>query len=323
MSKDIYVLIEHIQGKVSDLSYMMLAQGRQLVKQTGGDLYGVLLGSQIPDVSKDLDADCIWYYDHPSLADFTWNAYLKVLADLITENQPRLLLMGETTIGSDIAGALSVRLAVPLISCCRLLTVENDCITYTSQICGGKMMVEGPVDAPVSLITMIPGSFKAEQGKGQQPPPMTMRTNPDLEGLQVRLKQYDNPDTGDVDITREKVLVAVGRGIQREDNMDLVNELAEVLQAAVCATRPVIDQGWLPTTRLVGKSGKTVNPTVYLALGISGAPEHSEAITGSGMIIAVNTDPAAPIFDLARYGTQVDLLDLLPVLIDQIRARTG
>jgi electron transfer flavoprotein alpha subunit len=142
---------------------------------------------------------------------------------------------------------------------------------------------------------------------------------PALEGLRVALKQYIDPPAGDVDITRQPLLVAVGRGIQREDNLELANELVDALGATLCGTRPVVDQGWLPTTRLVGKSGKAVKPKVYLALGISGAPEHTEAITGSEMIIAINTDPAAPIFDLARYGATVDLLDLLPVLTEKVQ----
>ena len=135
----------------------------------------------------------------------------------------------------------------------------------------------------------------------------------------VIFKKYLEPESADVDITKQSVLVSVGRGIQQKDNLDLAEELAEALGTAVSASRPVIDQGWLSTSRLVGKSGKAVKPKVYLAFGISGAPEHTEGITGSDMIIAVNTDPAAPIFNIAKYGAEVDLLDLLPVLTEKIR----
>jgi electron transfer flavoprotein alpha subunit len=113
-------------------------------------------------------------------------------------------------------------------------------------------------------------------------------------------------------------LIAVGRGIQREDNLELAEELASKLGGAVCASRPVVDQGWLDTSRLVGKSGKSVSSKVYFAIGISGAPEHVESITGSETIIAINSDPTAPIFDIAQYGANVDLFDLLPALTDQI-----
>jgi len=140
-----------------------------------------------------------------------------------------------------------------------------------------------------------------------------------LTETRITFKQYIEPEMGDVDITKETVLIAVGRGIQNQDNLPLVEELARALHGAVCGSRPVIDQGWLPTTRLVGKSGKTVKPMVYLALGISGAPEHVEGMADSEVIIAINTDPTAPIFEVAKYGATVDLFDLIPALIEQLK----
>jgi electron transfer flavoprotein alpha subunit len=144
-----------------------------------------------------------------------------------------------------------------------------------------------------------------------------------LDGLRIKLNQYIEPETSDVDISKESLLIAVGRGIQNKDNISLAEELAQAIGGVVCASRPVVDQGWLPTSRLVGKSGSTVKPKVYLAIGISGAPEHVEAITGSDVIIAINTDPAAPIFNIAKYGTTADLFDLVPALTEQIRNIKG
>ena len=117
------------------------------------------------------------------------------------------------------------------------------------------------------------------------------------------------------DITKESILVAVGRGIQNEDDLDLVDEVAEALGGAVCASRPIVDQGWLATSRLVGKSGQQVKAKLYLALGISGAPEHVEGISGSEIIIAINNDPTAPIFNIAKYGAEVDLYDFVDAFI--------
>ena len=193
----------------------------------------------------------------------------------------------------------------------------------TCQICGGKIMVEGELPGPTALVTMVPGGFKPEQGKSTQPPTMTAGTVTGLEELRVTLKQYIEPEAGDVDISKEPILISVGRGIQNQDNIALAEELAEALNGVVCASRPVVDQNWLPTTRLVGKSGKQVKPKIYLALGISGAPEHVEAITGSDVIIAINTDPTAPIFSIAKYGAVIDLLDLAPVLTEQVRQAKG
>jgi electron transfer flavoprotein alpha subunit len=325
MNQDIFVLIEHVRGQVADISYMLLAQARQIARATGGQVYAILLGHNAASLAQDLAADHVWYVDHPSLADFNWDAYQQVLAKLIAQppseaaQPPRLVLFGDTTIGADLAGVLSVKLNLPLVGFCRQVLAEGNCLTYVSQVCGGKMMVEGIIPEGTTLVMLAPGKFKVEDGKSAVPPALDRLPAPALEELRVALKQYIDPPAGDVDITRQPLLVAIGRGIQREDNLELAKELVDALGATLCGTRPVVDQGWLPTTRLVGKSGKAVKPKVYLALGVSGAPEHTEAITGSEMIIAINSDPAAPIFDLARYGATVDLLDLLPVLTEKVQ----
>jgi electron transfer flavoprotein alpha subunit len=180
-------------------------------------------------------------------------------------------------------------------------------------------MAEGELPSPTALVTMIPGGYKAEAGRSTQAPPVTAASAPAMDNLRVSIKQYIEPDTSDVDITKEKMLVSIGRGIQNKDNIELANELATAIGCAVSASRPVVDQGWMPTTRLVGKSGKQVKPKIYLALGISGAPEHVEGMGESEAIIAINTDPNAPIFNIAKYGTTVDMFDLLPVLTEKVK----
>jgi electron transfer flavoprotein alpha subunit len=246
-----------------------------------------------------------------------------VLASLIHEDKPRLALFGDTSIGVEVAGPLSARLNLPLVSYCRSIHAQAGALKYTSQVCGGKIMVEGDLPGPVVLVTMIPGAYKVEHGRSAQPPVVVWGSPQSLDDLPVRFKGYIEPDVSDVDISKEAILVSVGRGIQSQDNLTLAQELAEALGGVVTASRPVVDQGWLPSTRLVGKSGKHVKPKVYLALGISGAPEHVEAIADSEVIVAINTDPDAPIFNLAKYGATVDLLDLMPVLTENIKlART-
>jgi electron transfer flavoprotein alpha subunit len=214
-------------------------------------------------------------------------------------------------------------LELPLISQCHTLQAVNSALKFTSQICGGKLMAEGDLPDTTTLLTLIPGGFKAEAGQSTQPPPVSEVDAPALDDVRVTLKQYIEPEAGDVDISKESILIAVGRGLQNQDDLELAEELAEALGGAVCASRPVIDQGWLPTTRLVGKSGKRVKPKLYLALGISGAPEHAEAIIDSDTIIAINTDPTAPIFDIAQYGAEVDMLDLLEALTEQVEEAKG
>lgn len=319
MQQDIYVLVEHICGQVADISYLMLAAAHGITEEVGGSVVAVLLGHHAQDLANSLATNRVLYFDHPALADFTSSAYQRVLASLIHENRPRLVLFGDTSIGAEVAGPLSARLNLPLVSYCREIHTRSGTLKYTSQICGGKIMVEGDLPEPTALATMIPGAYKADQGRSAQPPVVVWSAVPSLEDLPVKFLHYIVPEVSDVDISKESILVSVGRGIQTQDNLSLVKDLADALGGVVTASRPVVDQGWLPTTRLVGKSGKRVKPKLYLALGISGAPEHVEAIADSEMIIAINTDSDAPIFNLANYGAIVDILDLIPALTETVK----
>jgi electron transfer flavoprotein alpha subunit len=324
MTSDIYVLIEHLQGQVSDMSYMMLAAGRPLAEGSGGNLVAMLLGQDAQGLAADLGADRVLYVEHPALAEFSPEAYVRVLAHLIQQGNPRAVLLGETSVGADVAGTLSARLDLPIVSLCCNAYAEGDTLKFVSQIYGGKVLAEGDLPEPMALITMVPGEFKTEAGQSATAPEIVPTAPPDLEGLKVIHKQYIEPEVGDVDIAKEPILIAVGRGIQQEANLELAEELASAMGGTTCASRPVVDQGWLPPSRLVGKSGKSVKSKIFLAIGISGAPEHVQGITGSEMIIAINTDPSAPIFDVAKYGAEVDAIDLMPVLTEKVQeAKSG
>jgi len=323
MTTDIYVLIEHLQDQVSDMSYMMLAAGRPLAEASGGNLVAMLLGQDAQGLAANLGADRVLYVNHPALADFNPEAYPRVLAELIKEGAPRAVLLGETSIGADVAGTLSVRLGLPIVSLCRNAYAEGGILKFVSQIYGGKVLAEGELPEPTALITMVPGDFKAEAGQSATAPEIVPTSPPDLEGLKVTHKQYIEPEAGDIDITKEPILIAVGRGIQQEANLELAEELASAMGGTICASRPVVDQGWMATNRLVGKSGKTVKPKVYLAIGISGAPEHAEGISDTELFIAINTDEQAPIFDIAKYGAATDLFDLIPALTEKIKEAKG
>ena len=319
MNQDIYVVIEHLRGQVSDISYIILAAARVLANATGGKVIAVLLGHDVEPLSSDFAADRVLYMEHPAFADFSSDAYQRALEGLLKEQMPRAVLFGDTTIGGDVAAWLSTHLALPLVSACRTVRADNGALKFVSQICGGKMMAEGDLPGPSALVLMVPGGFKPKQGRSAQPPELARVNAPPLDDLRVTVKDYVEPAVGDVDVSKEAIVVSIGRGIQNQDNVELAEELAKALGGVVSGSRPVIDQGWLAPTRLVGKSGKAVKPKLYLALGISGAPEHAEAIGDSEMIVAINTDAAAPIFDLAKFGSQVDMLDLLPVLTEKVQ----
>lgn len=319
MSQEYFVFIEHFLGQVTDISYMLLAQARKLAGTDKGKVVAILTGSKAEGLAADLAADIVLYIDHPDLAEYTGYACAKAVTGLIQDKSPRVVLFGDTTIGAEMAGVLSARLGLPLVSSCLELAQEDSRIQYATQIYGGKIFAEGYLPEMTTLVTMLPGRFKVEQGKSSKTPEVTAVAAPSLGDLKVTFKQYIEPENADVDITKQSVLVTVGRGIQQKANLDLAEDLAEALGTVVAASRPIIDQSWLPVSRLVGKSGKTVKPKVFLAFGISGAPEHTEGITGSEMIIAINTDPAAPIFNIAKYGAEVDMLDLLPVLTEKVK----
>ena len=318
MNKDILVVIEHIRGEVADISYMMIAAARQLAETTEGEVLAVLMGSGVENLAGNLAADKVIYFEDPQLADFTSGTYQQTLEILISENNPRAVILGHTSIGMEVASLLSAKSDLPLVSSCLSFSGENGSIKFTTQLYGGKILAEGLIPEPIALLTMVPGGYKPEDGQSSTPPQVITAASPQFTDLEISVKQYIEPETGDVDITLQPLLIAVGRGIQLEDNIEIAEELAEAIGGVVCASRPVVDQGWLPTSRLVGKSGYRVKPKVYLALGISGAPEHTEGIAGSETIIAINTDPAAPIFNIAKYGVVEDIFDLVPVLTEKI-----
>ena len=319
MTNDILILAEHLNGKLSDISYEMVGKAKQLAPAFGGKVIAVLLGSGAQALAESIGADSVLYVDDPVLADFNPEAYSRVLVALIKERSPRLVMIGNTSAGMDLAAGLSVATGLPLIAYVNGLAAEGGTLVATSQIYGGKIQAEAVPDGEACIVSCLAGAFPAEPGKGSaSAEPIASPVS--LDDLKVKFVKLIQPAGGDVDITQQSILVSIGRGIGGPENIELAQELAVALGAAVSASRPVTDAGWLPKTRQVGKSGLTVKPKVYLALGISGAPEHLEGMRGAELIIAVNTDLKAPIFDVAHYGATCDMLDLMPALTEAVKA---
>jgi electron transfer flavoprotein alpha subunit len=313
MSNNIFVIAEHLKGKVEDITYEMLGKAKELASSSGGEVVAVLLGSGASDLSSDFGADKVLYIDSPHLADFNPEAYCKTLAAVIGEHQPKTVLVGNTSQGMDIAAGLSIDCDMPLVAYASDISAGS----VTSQLYGGKMNVESQIDGDRFIASVLAGAFPADAGKGSGAAVENVAA-PDLSGLKVQFKQLVEPAGGDVDITQHDVLVSVGRGIQNEDNLPVVQALADKLGGALSSSRPIVDSKWLPKTRQVGKSGLKVKPKVYIAVGISGAPEHIEGMKGAECIIAINTDPNAPIFDYAHYGVTEDLFDVVPALTEKL-----
>ncbi len=317
MANDIIVLAEHLNGKLADITFEMAGKAKQLAAAFGGKAVAVMLGSGVKSLAESIGADSVIYVDDPALAQFNPEAYSRVLAALIKDRAPQMVMMGNTSVGMDLAAGLSVTTGLPLIAYVNGLAADGGALVATSQIYGGKIQAEAVADGSC-LVSCLAGAFPADAGRGAAPVEQIASPVP-LGDLKVKFVKMIEPAGGDVDITQQPILVSIGRGIGGQENIELAQELAEALGCAVSASRPVTDAGWLPKTRQVGKSGLTVKPKVYLAFGISGAPEHLEGMRGAETIIAVNTDAKAPIFDVAHFGATCDMLDLLPALTEKIK----
>lgn len=314
MSNNIIVIAEHFKGQLDDITFEMLGKAKELAGGYGGETIALLMGSGVKGMADQMGAaDKVIYVDSADLAEFNPEAYGKTAAAIIKGQDPRAVLVGNTSMGMDLAAGLSVDLEMPLVAYASALGGD----TVTSQLYGGKMSVESGTSGSY-IASVLAGSFVADAGKEGGAPTVEEAAAPDLGGLKIKFKKLIEPEGGDVDITTQEILVSVGRGIQNEDNLPMMEELAAKLGAAVSCSRPIVDNKWLGKTRQVGKSGLKVKPKVYLAFGISGAPEHIEGMKDADLIIAVNTDANAPIFDYAHYGTTEDLFDLVPAITEKL-----
>lgn len=318
MSGNVMVLAEHTGKQISESTYELLGKARELAAALGGVAEVALLGPR--DLAGQLGgADVVVCVDHPALAEYLPEAYEEALLAVTDARAPRLLLISNATAGLDLGAALSVRWQAPLAAYVTDLAVADGEVVATAQILGGKIFAEVALPGERGIVTVIGGAFPSAAGQADGRPEVVDIAPPaGLDSPRMTLQEVVEPQGGDVDITAADMLVSVGRGIESSDNVELVAELGEALGVPLAASRPVVDAGWLPKARQVGKSGLTVKPRAYLAFGISGAPEHLEGMRGAELIIACNTDPGAPIFDVAHYGTTVDLFDLVPALTEKL-----
>jgi len=308
----VLVLTEQLQGAFTDATFEALAVARKL----GGPVEAVLAGPA--SMAGQLGgADTVLVVEDPALESFIPEAYARVFAALVAKRQPEVVLVPYTSMGMDVASEVSMRCGLPLVSYCTDVRVDEG-LSATCRLYAGKIEVEVDVPGGRGVFAMLSGSAAAADGRSGGAGEVVEVDAPDLSDLRTRFERLIEPAGGDVDITAVEVLVVVGRGIESKDNIAQAEALAAALGGAVACSRPIVDQGWLPKTRQVGKSGLTVKPKVYLALGVSGAPEHLEGMRKASTIIAVNKDPKAPIFGVAHYGWVGDLFDLLPGLTDRV-----
>jgi electron transfer flavoprotein alpha subunit len=320
MEGGILVLAEHLRAEIADTTYEMLGVGRKLADVLKVPLHAALFGKDVSSLVCHFGvADSVFVLDQPQLEMPSSDVVASLLNSIVGQKNISIVFVGGTNVSIGIGPKLSFRSHLPFVNFCRNIRVVDGKVTFTSQLFGGKILSDAFFPENRGIVSVYPGSFPVDQGKSERTPAVEPLDLP-IEEAKVNFRQFIEPETGDIDITKQDILVAVGRGIENADNIAMADELAQLLGGAVCASRPVVDQGWLPMSRQVGKSGMIVKPKLYLSIGISGAPEHVEGMKGSELVISVNKDASAPIFDVSHYGVCADLLEILPALIEKIKA---
>lgn len=321
MNNGIIVLAEHFKGNISDITFEMLGIGRKIADNLQIPLYAVILGKDVKSLISNLGiADSILMMDDEKLEMSGPVVIANILKDISIKKEASLILLGGTNMTYGVGPFVSTGLNIPFLNFAKNINIDNESLIVTSQLFGGKIFSDVNLPDKKAVISCYPGSFPIEAGKLSKLPPVEDLGFP--EGIaDYNFKKYLEPEAGDIDVTKEDVLISVGRGIENSDNISLAEDLVECLGGAVCASRPVIDQGWLPLSRQIGKSGMIVKPKLYFALGISGAPEHVEGMKDSQLILAINKDPSAPIFNVAHFGVCADLNDVVPVLIEKLKKK--
>jgi electron transfer flavoprotein alpha subunit len=322
---EILVLAEHRQGQMRDITFEMLTKGKELAEKTNTGLTAVLLGKNGKEDAKVLSefAKKVLLVEDAKLENFNSEAYQKVLSNLIKEHKPLLTMIGHTSFGVDLAPSLAAALKLPLATDCIDLEFESEKLVVTRQMYGGKVNVKATVRKSEGYIVTVRQAAFAAQKPAMNGDIVEVSSPLSQEPVEKRFIEYVLPPPGGVDITAADVLVGIGRGIKDESNMPVVEELAKAVGGVLACSRPIVDKGWLSTDRQVGSSGKTVKPKLYIALGISGAFQHVLGMKNSDLIIAVNKDPNAPIFNFSDYAVVEDLFKIAPALKDKIQELKG
>jgi electron transfer flavoprotein alpha subunit len=330
--KGVWVFIEHERGEVHPVSWELLGEGRKLADRLGVELSGVVMGAPGLPTRRFCEeaffhgANSCYLIEDPVLANYRNESFTKGLTDLVNKYQPEILLLGATTQGRDLAGSVATTLQTGLTADCTELNIDPDNrgLAATRPTFGGSL-----------LCTIITKNYRPQMAT-IRPRVMAM---PDRDSSRngiiiehslgmiessiiTKVLEYIPDDTLDKpQLPFADIIVAGGRGMKRPENFQLIWDLAQVLGAEVGATRPIIQSGWVEAERQVGQSGKTVRPKLYIAAGISGAIQHRVGMEGSDVIIAINNDANAPIFDFATYGIVGNAMTILPALIDTFRQK--
>jgi len=321
----ILVLAERRNQALADVSRQMLSKGRQLADQAQVELLAVVMGKDINACAEEISkwADRVLVVKSDRLEEPLAEPYQEILYKLICERKPNIVLMGHSSFAMDIAPSLAVQMEAPLATDCIDISLYNGDFQVARSIYNGKVNATYSfTQSETVIVTGRVGEFPVVESHVQgQVEEVGFAFEEDFD--YKKFEGYVVEEAGSVDITQSEVLVSVGRGIKEQKNIQMAERLAEVLNGTVSCSRPLVDYGWLPPERQVGLSGKTVKPKLYLSLGISGAFQHVVGMKGARMIVAINKDAKAPIFNIANYGIADDIQKVVPELISKISQFKG
>jgi electron transfer flavoprotein alpha subunit len=324
--KDVWVWCETSEGRMKGVALELVTKGRELADKLGENLVAVLIGHETESNAETLihhGADKVLVVDEKIFEHYTTDAYTIALNTLIAPRKPAVVLYGATSNGRDLAPRVAARMALGLTADCTGLDIDDERqLIQTRPAFGGNIMAEiiSPYTRP-QMATVRPNVFKPDESD-------TSRTGNiekielTISPIQIRTKVLDSVNEfvdGMKYVEEADVIVCSGRGIKDPSNLELPKQLAELLDAAVGGSRPIVDLGWLAPSQQVGQSGRTVCPKLYIALGISGAIQHIFGMSSSDLIVAINKDPDAPIFSVADFGIVGDLFTVLPEVIEAIK----
>jgi electron transfer flavoprotein alpha subunit len=330
MPDTILVIAEQRDGKLSRVTGEILAAGQALSAATGWTLEAAVLGASVLALAQEIagkKVSKVFALESPKLDPYTPDAFAAALQQFIAEKQPRIVLLPHTYQVRDFVPKLATSMGRTVISDCVGYKKDGDKLLFTRQMFQGKFAadVSFACDAPW-FVTFQNGAFRGDKAEAGSSAAAVESVKVDVAEGVIRNQPQEvfKEAKQAVDLTQAEIIVAVGRGIKEQKNIELAKQLAEALGGELAASRPICDSGWLPMDRQIGSSGQTVAPKLYLALGISGAIQHIVGMKGARTIIAVNKDSEAPIFEIADYAVVGNLFDIVPPLIEEIKkAKAG
>jgi len=327
---DVWVFVEQADGHIESITYELLGEGRKLADELGMKLCAVLLGSDVEALSRPLierGADRLYVVDRPELAYFSDEPYAAALIEMVREHKPCILLCGATTVGRSLVSRVAVSIDAGLTADCTGLAIDPETknLLQTRPAFGGNIMatIVSPNHRPQMATVRHKVMQEAEPDPSRTGETVIQEIAAELLKSRTRRLKFVPEKESTVNIAEANIVVSGGRGLSKPENFAVIRELAEVLGAGLGASRAAVDSNWIPYSHQVGQTGKTVCPKIYIACGISGQIQHLAGMASSDMIIAINKDKDAPIFEIATYGIVGDVLTIVPMLTDAFRKLLG